>query len=365
MTTAFQIQIQHPFSGVPGEPGLDIKVSLPDRGTTGIFGPSGTGKTTLLRILAGLLPAREAQIQYQGETWQDAKHFMPAHKRRIGYVFQEPSLFPHYTVAGNIEYAKKRSKASQDSPFDLKSVLQVLDIEGLMNRSVQALSGGEQQRVALARALASGPRLLLLDEPLSALDTARKQEILPFLARIKAEFDLPMLYVSHAADELAILADHLLVLDGGRVHAHGTMAQTYPALGDLGEVHLGVLLEGVVSELHKDWRLARFSFAGGKLWIRDSGSGIGSALRIRVQARDVSLTLSDDSESSILNRLPARVLAIEPGADPAMRVIRLELPSAREASQLLAQITAKSAVELNLAPGMALFAQIKSVAILG
>jgi molybdate transport system ATP-binding protein len=365
MTAAFRLKIQHSFSGAPRGSGLDLDVSLPGIGTTGIFGPSGAGKTTLLRVLAGLLVADQAEIHYQGETWQSGKVVKPAHARGIGYVFQEPSLFPHHTVAGNIDYARKRSKSPAASQLDLNNVLHVLDIESLMNRRVQSLSGGEQQRVALARALASGPRLLLLDEPLSALDAVRKREILPFLARVKAEFDLPMLYVSHAADELAMLADHLLVLDRGKVHANGAMAETYPALGELGDVHLGVLMEGVVSEVHKNWQLARFSFAGGKLWLRDSGTGVGQALRVRVQARDVSLSLTEDSESSILNRLPATVLAIEPGTDPAMCVVRLILGSANQTSQLLAQITAKSAADLGLTPGMELFAQIKSVAILG
>ncbi len=342
--------------------GLDLDCSLPLRGTVGIFGPSGAGKTTLLRILAGLNQvSSETQIRFGDQIWQDETTFMPAFERRIGYVPQAPSLFPHLSVRDNIRYGASRSNMQ----FDLSNVIEVLEIEHLMDRSVHHLSGGEQQRVALARALAPMPQLLLLDEPLSALDATRKQEILPMLTRIKSEFGIPMLYVTHSSEELAQLADHLLLLANGRLKASGPVAELFPTLSGVSDAGVAVLLKGKVSGTLPEWRLATFAFAGGELLIPDSGLETGTELRVRVQARDVSITLQAESQTSILNRMPATVTSLVPGPDPAMLLVAVNVQKGQDCSEVLCQLTKKSASDLELAPGAAVHIQIKSVAILG
>lgn len=358
---AISVRIQHSFLENTG--GLQVEFDLPAAGIVGVFGPSGSGKTTLLRILAGLLKADQADIQFQGRVWQDQHTFIPAHQRRIGYVFQEASLFPHLSVFGNIEYGQKRTSQAR---IDIQSLLQLLEIEELMTRSVEALSGGEQQRVALARALAAGPELLLLDEPLSALDHQLKQEILPFLARLKDESDIPMVYVSHSADEIALLADHLLVVDQGKLIASGKVEQTYPALGGLDKVHLAVLIEATVANLDEQWHLATCQFPGGELQIRSPlGAQLGSKVRIRVQARDVSLNLAPGSTSSILNHLPAEITSIKDLDDEAMVLVTTTVSGESGETQFFAQITRRSANELKIEIGSTVYLQIKSAAILG
>lgn len=359
-TYQLKVILRHQFPD--SEAALDVDATMPAMGTVGIFGPSGSGKTTLLRTVAGLFRGDDVRVQFRDETWQSENSFVAVPKRAVGYVFQEPSLFPHMSVHGNIMYGAKRRT---DSRIDVDNVIQVLDLNNLMGRKTTGLSGGERQRVAIARALAASPRLLLLDEPLSALDADRKQEILPFLAKIKAEFDLPMLYVSHAADELALLADHLLIMGNGRVIENGSIRDTYPALGEFGEVHLAVLLEGQIKSIDETWQLASCVFPGGKLVIRHPGLAVGAKLRIRIQARDVSLSRSDQDPSSILNRIAVTIERIEPASDPAMALATLRFQDASGEGQMLAQITAKSAHDMALKVGEKLFAQVKSVAILG
>jgi len=339
---------------------LSLQVELPGCGVTAIHGPSGSGKTTLLRCIAGLDHAPGARISVHGQVWQDAQRFLPCHRRNIGFVFQDASLFSHLDVRGNLHYGLRR-KAGAD-PALLDAAIHTLAIGALLDRRPDQLSGGERQRVAIARALALAPQLLLMDEPLSALDAARKQELLPYLERLHDALAIPLLYVSHAADEVARLADHLLLLDAGRVRAAGPITELLGrldppvALGD----QLGVVLATRAAERDPAFHLVRLQFDGGSLWARDPGQALGQRLRVRVLARDVSISRERPGASSILNLLPARIDAISAADDPAFALLRLNIG----ASVLLAQLTARSVAALDLQPGQSVWAQVKSVALL-
>jgi molybdate transport system ATP-binding protein len=215
---------------------LDVDMVLPGRGITVLYGPSGCGKTTVLRCVAGLEPRATGRVNLGEQIWLDSANRMvlPTHRRKLGYVFQEASLFAHLNVAQNIGFGLRRSTA-RDAGDALNAAVELLGIGHLLARAVQDLSGGERQRVAIARALATQPELLLLDEPLAALDTARKQEVMPWLERLRDELRIPILYVTHSLDELTRLGDHLVLMDAGRVMASGALPGMLPALG----VHLG------------------------------------------------------------------------------------------------------------------------------
>lgn len=338
---------------------LNVALNLPGRGITGIYGASGSGKTTLLRCIAGLLQADQGELRVNDELWQSRAFMLPTHQRSLAYVFQESSLFPHLSVQGNLQYAIKRA-ATVDKSF-YSHILELMDIERLLTRLPEQLSGGEKQRVAIARAFLVRPKLLLMDEPLASLDAGRKQEILPYLERLHEEYDLPVLYVSHALDELARLADHLLVMNHGRVVADGNLTEVLSRtdlpfqLGD----DTGVVLPAVVAERDSQWHLLRVEFPGGSLWVRDGGDVLGQSLRIRVLARDVSLALSSHDDSSILNRLPVTVKDLKTDTDEAMVLVRLMAGD----SILIARLTQRSVAHLQLSPGKTLWAQIKSVAV--
>ena len=235
---------------------LDVDLSLPGRGVTALFGPSGCGKTTLLRSIAGLERPPNGLLSVNGELWQDDGIWVPTHRRPLAYVFQESSLFPHLSVMGNLQYGRQR--ASRAVSFDLSQVIALLGIEALLSRKPDALSGGERQRVAIARALAVNPRLLLMDEPLAALDMQRKQEILPYLERMQQTLDIPIIYVTHAPDEVARLAHHIVMLEHGKVAASGSLYDTLSRvdlplrLGD----DRGVIVDARVGEIDRQWHLA-------------------------------------------------------------------------------------------------------------
>jgi len=338
---------------------LDVDLRLPPSGITAVFGPSGSGKTTLLRCVAGLERAAQARIALGDEVWQDAEagRFVPTFRRPLGYVFQEASLFDHLDVRGNLAFAQKRA----GSPQPLEPLLRLLGIEALLERRPHQLSGGERQRVAVARALATRPRILLLDEPLAAVDASRRREILPWLERLRDELRIPMLYVTHSGDEVARLADHLVLLDAGRVRASGPLAQTLARIdlpGVPGE-EAGALLHATVAVRDERWQLAQVRFEGGALWIADPGLAPGHPVRVRVLARDVSLALVPPEGSSIQNVLACTVRAIAPGAHPSQAVLQLACGE----TLLLARITARAVDALRLAPGSAVWAQVKSAAL--
>lgn len=348
---------------------LDVDLSLPDRGITVLYGPSGCGKTSLLRCVAGLERAQgEALVQMGAHTWQDASRglFVPTHRRAIGYVFQEASLFAHLTVRDNIAFGQPRRVLPGASALSLDAVIELLGIGHLLARRSTDLSGGERQRVAMARALATQPAVLLLDEPLSALDHARRQEILPWLERLRQELHIPMLYVTHAADEVARLADTLVVMDQGRVAACG------PATAVLAQVDVpvvlgddaGALLQGTVQSIDSTWHLAAVQCGAATLWLRDSGLDVGQRVRVRVLARDVSLALAEMQGSSIQNALQATVRSIVPGGHPSQALVQLALaPTVPSAAPelLLARITQRAVHSLGLQVGQMVWAHIKSV----
>ena len=345
---------------------LEVDVRLPGQGVSAIFGPSGCGKTTLLRAVAGLLRPAPGRVVVNGQSWQDdeAGLWLPTHRRPLGMVFQEASLFEHLDVRRNLDFGRRRVPAAERR-VSLAQAIELLGIGALLSRRPAQLSGGERQRVAIARALATSPRLLLMDEPLASLDAARKAELLPYFERLQRDLDIPMLYVTHSLDEVARLADDVLLLDAGRLLAHGATGALMTRL-DLSLAHgdsASALIDGTLQALEPGDGLMSVRFAGGVI---DCVQGHaeparlpGQRVRLRVQARDVSLALTHARDTSILNVLPATVQALADDG-PAQVLVSLALGG----TPLLARITRKSAAALALAPGQRVFAQIKGVAVL-
>jgi molybdate transport system ATP-binding protein len=343
---------------------LDVDLDLPGRGVTALFGQSGCGKTTLLRCIAGL-ERGAGRLEVNGETWQDAGSFMATHRRPLGYVFQDARLFAHLTVRGNLDYGMRRAfrRGPGADSRGFNSIVELLGLGPLQERLPERLSGGEQQRVAIARALLTVPRLLLMDEPLASLDHARKQEILPYLERLRDELDIPLIYVSHAADEVARLADHIVVLEAGRAVAQGPLAETLARIDlpiRLGE-DAGAVFAATVAERDAEWHLSRVEFDGGELWVKDSGVPVGRRVRVRILARDVSIANSRHDDVSIMNLLPAVVIAHAGEDHPSAVLVQLRIG----ATTLLARLTRRSAQRLDLAPGREVWVQIKAVALIG
>jgi molybdate transport system ATP-binding protein len=341
---------------------MQVALELPGRGVTALFGHSGSGKTTILRAVAGLERHTNGYLEVNGDVWQDDARgiYVPTHRRALGYVFQEASLFTHLSVQGNLDFVRKRSKSQEPALFD--HVLALLGIEHLLARRTTALSGGERQRVAIARALLTQPKILLMDEPLAALDGKRKEEVLPYLERIHAELDIPMLYVSHAAEEVARLADHVVLLDDGKVLASGPAADTMARIDlSLGlEIDAGVLVEGTVEAVDSVYELLQLDAAGGTLYVAHGAVPLGTRLRLRILARDVSVALARPQDSSVLNQLQATVAAAWPASTPAHVIVRLDAGG----TAILARITRRSYDHLRLDIGKPVWAQVKAVALL-
>jgi molybdate transport system ATP-binding protein len=344
---------------------LDLDLQLPGRGVTALYGHSGSGKTTCLRCIAGLEKAPEAFIRINDQVWQDSarKLFVPPHKRALGYVFQEASLFAHLSVRANLEFGLRRIPREQRR-VDMAHATELLGIGHLLDRHPQHLSGGERQRVGIARALLTSPQLLLMDEPLAALDSQRKNEILPYLERLHDELEIPVLYVSHSQDEVARLADHIVLLSAGKALASGPIGETLArldlpmALGD----DAGVVIEGTVIAYDSQYQLLTLQLPDSQLNVRVAHAPLapGKRLRVKIQARDVSLSRQPGEHSSILNLLPVTLIGEIPADNNAHVLIRLEAAG----TPLLARITRYSRDQLKLAPGQTLWAQIKSVAVL-
>ena len=346
------------FHSTHGDFILDAHFSAPSRGVTALFGASGSGKTTLLRLIAGLIRA-PGSLTVNGEVWQDERIFIPTHRRALGYVFQEASLFPHLSVRGNLEYGWKRVPASERRiRFD--DVIDWLGLAALLPQAPHQLSGGQRQRVAIGRALLASPRLLLMDEPLSALDSNSRAEILPYLERLHRQLELPIIYVSHALDEVSRLADTLLLIDAGKITYQGPLVDGLTRL-DLPLAHrdtAGTIIDTTVVSHDAAFHLTQVSHGGITLSLPGLHAAPGQPLRIRVAARDVSLTLTPPNQTSILNLLPARITELVDDA-PGQVLVRLTL----EDTVLLSRITRKSAHTLSLQPGMDVIAQVKSVAV--
>lgn len=307
--SALEVRIRLPL----GEgAGLDVAFDAPARGVIGLFGPSGAGKTMVLRCLAGLERNAHGRIRVGDEVWHDTRSrtFLPPHRRAVGYVFQEPGLFPHLTVRGNLRYAYDRAPTRR---IAWDEAIAWLGLEPLLDRTTGALSGGERQRVAIARALLASPRLLLMDEPLSALDETGRGEILPYLEMLPARLRVPILYVSHSLAEVVRLADRLVWLVAGRVRAAGAPADVL-ARADFARwrgPEAAVVVDAVVREHDDAYGLTRFDAPWGPLWLPRQRHAPGRRVRVEVRAADVSIGLAADAASSILNQFAARIVAIE------------------------------------------------------
>ncbi|MCB2261544.1 MAG: molybdenum ABC transporter ATP-binding protein [Candidatus Thiosymbion ectosymbiont of Robbea hypermnestra] len=352
--------IQIRFAGALGDFSLDVRFDCPMQGITALFGPSGCGKTTILRCVAGL-ERLAGRLRVGADTWQDddRRLFRKPHRRPIGYVFQEAGLFRHLSVRRNLEYGLRRI-APTERRVPLDEAAELLGVRELLERRPERLSGGQRQRVAIARALLTSPRLLLMDEPLAALDHQSKQEILPYLERLHDQLAMPVLYVSHAADEIARLADHLVLLEAGRVRASGPLRELRARLDlarDLG-AEADTIIEAEILAHDETFHLSYLGFPGGRFSVTRNQLPIGRKARLRVLARDVSITLQPQTDTSILNIFPAQVEALAENG-PGRMLVRLDLAG----TPLLAGITRKSAERLRLTPGKPVHAQIKAVAL--
>ncbi len=341
---------------------LDASFEAPGRGITAIFGQSGSGKTTVLRCMAGLARAPEGRLSVNGEEWQDESRgiFIAPHRRPLGYVFQDARLFPHLAVRKNLEYGWTRTPPAHRK-LQIDEVISLLGLGPLLARVPAHLSGGEQQRVAIGRALLTSPALLMMDEPLASLDAASKAEILPYLERLHAQLAMPIIYVSHALDEVLRLADHLVLIEAGRIRAQGPMAELITRT-DLPFSHLdeaGSVLDAEIAEHDEIFHLTRLRFAGGFVTAARLDLPVGKTVRVRVLARDVSLTLDAPTRTSIQNIFRAQVAEIAVHSS-SQATVRLAIDSAT----LLARITHKSVAQLQLQVGTPVFAQVKSVALM-
>jgi len=347
------------LSGRVGGFALDAAFAAPVSGVTVLFGPSGSGKTTILRAIAGLARIG-GRVAMGSEVWQDDERgtFVKPHRRPIGTVFQEASLFPHLSVRGNLDFAAKRAGPRAREEFD--AIVALLGITPLLPRSPAALSGGERQRVAVGRALLTAPRLLLMDEPLSALDRATRQEILPYLERLPEERGIPIVYVTHDVAEVARLGDRVVVIVGGRVQATGSVEEVFEDV----DLHLGgeraedsVVVGAQVVRTDAAFGMTRLDLAGQILSVPFSGLADGSEVRLRIRARDVSVALDRPKAISVRNVLSATVERIVADPDTAFAEALLSVGPVR----LRAQLTREAVAELGLAPGQDVFALVKSV----
>jgi molybdate transport system ATP-binding protein len=345
-----------------GEFRLAAEFTAETTGITALFGRSGSGKTSLVKAIAGLLRPQRGTIRIGDDILFSSERGidLPPERRRIGYVFQDGRLFPHLSVRGNLTYGMRARGAVG---FD--AVVHLLGIEPLLTRRPRDLSGGEKQRVAIGRALLSNPRILLMDEPLASLDAPRKAQILPFIERLRDELRVPIIYVSHAMDEIVRLADTLVLLSDGRVAAVGSVAALTSRL-DLrpltGRYEAGAVIQAAVARQDAGDGLSELAFPGGRIVVPRVDLPPGTPVRARIRARDVSLALSAPDDISILNIFAARVVEIadEPGAQVD---ISLDIGTAAEPVALWARITSRSARSLGLAPGMKIVALVKAVAL--
>ncbi len=354
------------FRGAIGSFKLDLEFSVPARGVTVLFGPSGCGKTTLLRCIAGLNRIPGGELHINGTTWQDARQFVPTHKRALGYVFQEPGLFPHLNVIDNLAYGMKRAGINYRDSVELRELTHLMGIEKLLRRPIQGLSGGEKQRVAIARALLLQPKLLLMDEPLSALDQDNKNEIMPYLEQLHSSLEIPVLYVTHDRREVERLADRVLLLREGQILAQGEIGEilTQPDLPFAHARDAVTVLDGRVKHYDARYGLSTLQIDGGTLDIPDQLGPSGIYKRLRIKSTDISLSVQEQDHSTILNRLPAVIWKILPTDGPSVNVL-LRVGNMGEGHALLASVTRKSVDQLGLKPGMMVYAQIKGASLLG
>ena len=341
---------------------LDVDVGVRSGGVTALFGPSGCGKTTVLRIAAGLERAR-GFVRIAGRTWQDDEKgiFVPTCERRLGYVFQEASLFVHLNVEQNLCYGLKRMH-DVGGQKRLEEAVELLGIGHLLGRRVNELSGGERQRCAIARSLVTCPAALFMDEPLAALDHARRLEIMPWLERIKRELNIPVVYVTHSEEEVLRLADTLVVMENGQVKLEGAVADVWHQLGrqTSAKTKKSSLVQAVVLERDADWGLVKAAAGEAYFWVRDAGFAIGDKLRLMIDADDVSISVQKPSRTSIQNVFACRAADIFESTDASRRFVELD---AGCGCKILAEVTARSLHEMGISPDMRVWAQVKSVSV--
>ena len=358
--------IRAEFKGTIGKFSLDAGFTAPAKGVTAIFGPSGCGKTTVLRCIAGLLRVSDGFCEIVGDVWQDRDgSFLPTHRRPLGYVFQEASLFPHLNVRRNLMFGAPRDdRAATGERVAFDEVADLLGVAALLDRSPRNLSGGERQRVAIGRALLSQPKLLLMDEPLSALDRTTKNEILPFLERLRDRLSLPIVYITHDMSEVERLADQIVLMEKGRVLAAGPLAdlQSDPSLPLAMARDAAVSLDGVVEAYDAHYGLVTLAARGGRFVVPAPRATIGERRRMRVIAGDVSLAREPPGPSSILNVLPARIVSVKP-VDSNESVAVVALGADGDGARVLSRVTRKSWDLLGLSEGAAVYAQVKAVAL--
>ncbi len=346
-----------------GDFALNAKLHAPSGGVLALFGRSGSGKTSILRALAGLARPDQGRIALGGEVLFDSAKGIdvPAEKRRLGYVFQDSRLFPHLDVAANLRYGAKRAPGGERRA-DIDAIVTLLGIEALLARKPVALSGGERQRVAIGRALLARPRALLMDEPLASLDAARKAELLPYLDRLQAETKLPIVYVSHAADEVMRLADRIALIDGGAVRALGTIAEMalHPDFTAIaGRFDAGGVLETTIAAHLPEYALTRLDFAGGTLEVPALDAAPGTRVRVHVRARDVMVATKKPEGLSARNAIQATIARVTQNADGP----DAELALIAGDQTIAARLTRASVAELGLREGMQVYAILKSVAV--
>ena len=339
---------------------MDVDLVLPARGTTALFGKSGAGKTTLLRFVAGLEPGIRGYFSIGDRVFQDGREFVPPHRRRFGYVFQQAALFEHLDVIGNLRFGERRA-GKDGHALALERVTGLLALGPLLRRAPESLSGGQQQRVAIGRALLSQPDLLLLDEPLAGLDLESREEILDCLDALHRELDIPMLYVSHVPMEVQRLADYLVLLENGSVAASGEINDvlTRPGLALSRADEAAALLPATVRRHVSSFHLTELEVPGGSIYVPAQSLALGAPLRLRVLARDVSIALERIEDTSISNVLDAGIIGIHEDTDPANRLLRLDVGG----TTILSRVTWRSVERLQLRPGMRVYAQVKSVAL--
>lgn len=354
--TGLSVDIQHEMADFR----LQATFDIPAQGITALFGRSGSGKTSVLRAVAGLLRAQRGSIRFNGELWQDERRFVPTHARPIGYVFQEASLFPNLSVRKNLQFGWRKIPASQRR-IDYDEIVGLLGIVPMLERAPERLSGGERQRVAIARALLTSPRLILMDEPLSALDPAAKADIMPYLERIHHELQLPVLYVSHDLDEVARLADRMILIEQGTVCTSGPLGKllTEPRLPIAAIDDASAVLEGRISAHDEAFHLTYVDCSGNRIAVPANSREVGAHVRIQIHARDVSIALSAHHDTSILNIVPAVVNGLKED-EKGRWVVELAL---EDGQTLLAHVTRRSGLALGLEKGRFVYAQIKAVAL--
>ncbi len=358
---AFNVRLNMSYS----EFTLDVDLMIPAKGITAIFGPSGSGKTSLLRAIAGLHPKElykngQGHIQFGDQIWQSDTVFLPTYKRPIGYVFQESSLFEHLSIQQNLDYGQKRIK-NPLPPHERDHIIDLLGISHLLTRPADKLSGGERQRVAIARALLLRPRLLLMDEPMASLDFARKSEILRFLERLKTELKIPLLYISHNAAEVTRLADHLIILDQGKIQQQGPIQDilaSHKILNSMSDEPF-TLLFGTVMTARTEHNLTEVDLGDALIRMPHHEVKEQAEIRLHLYAKDVSITLSRPEQTSVLNIFDCQIDTIEPPTENGQCLIHLCLKKTR----IQARVSAYSCAELDLRPGQKVFAQIKAVSI--